>query len=383
MLVAVALGVAAASTGSAHAQARPPFGLTVPKVREAPVPREDTVAPSWVAFGPGGEVSVLPAGTFPADSTDAAMLDVPGRIRPRRTGVLVMADGQRMVGDLQVGIGSPAWSMSWRGPVPLTVDGVRALVLDGGDPPAAAELDRVFLRNGDEATGIVSAITDAGIELEQGSGDGRAKRTISFESVRAVSFVAPPAQRAGVRAWLDDGSVVDGTSLSWRTDGSVALALAGTDPVELPDGAVAAVQRAPGVAVPLAALVPAASEPEEGRGMRLTVPMPAIAPGTWALDAPPVEIEGPVALSYPAAGGARRLVATAVRPRRASAAGTVDVVIRAVGRELLRHRFAPGDLRLDVRVDLPDGPFEILLLPADGSFVGDVVVLERALLLAR
>jgi hypothetical protein len=163
----------------------------------------------------------------------------------------------------------------------------------------------------------------------------------------------------------------------------MGLAVAGIEPVELPDGSVAAVQRAPGVAVPLAALAPTASEPEEGRGMRLTVPMPAIAPGTWALDAPPVEIEGPVALSYPAAGGARRLVATAVRPRRASAAGTVDLVIRAAGGELLRHRFAPGDLRLEVRIDLPDGPFEVLLLPADGSFVGDVVVLERALLLER
>jgi hypothetical protein len=378
-----ALAVSFAATGVAHAQARPPLELTVPRVRSAPAPREDVAAPSWVAFGPGGEVRVLPSGTFPSDMADAAMIDVPGRIRPRRAGVLIMADGQRIVGELEAGSGSPAWSTSWRGPIPLTVDGLRALVLDGGDPPAATELDRVFLRNGDEATGIVSAITDAGIELEQGSGDERAKRTIAFESVRAVSFLAPPSQRAGARAWLDDGSVIDGTSRSWRPDGTMVLAVAGIEPVELPDGSVAAVQRAPGVAVPLAALAPTASEPEEGRGMRLTVPMPAIAPGTWALDAPPVEIEGPVALSYPAAGGARRLVATAVRPRRASAAGTVDLVIRAAGGELLRHRFAPGDLRLEVRIDLPDGPFEVLLLPADGSFVGDVVVLERALLLER
>ena len=383
MLASAALGAALASAGMAHAQARPPLELTVPKVRAAPAPREDTVAPSWVAFGPGGEVRVLPAGTFPDDSADAAMLDVPGRIRPRRAGVLMMADGQRIVGDLQAGIGPPSWSTSWRGPIPLTVDGVRALVFEGGDPPAATELDRVFLQNGDEATGIVTAITDAGIELEQESGDGRATRTIAFESVRAASFVAPPAQRNGVRAWLDDGSVVDGASLMWRPDGTAVLAVAGIDPVELVEGSVAAVQHAPGVSVPLAALAPTASEPEEGRGMRVTVPMPSVAPGTWALDAPPVEIEGPVALSYPSAGGARRLVATAVRPRRASATGTVDLVIRAAGRELLRHRFAPGDLRLDVRVDLPDGPFEVLMLPADGSFVGDVVVLERALLLAR
>jgi hypothetical protein len=177
--------------------------------------------------------------------------------------------------------------------------------------------------------------------------------------------------------------VIDGTGLSWAPDGTATLSVAGNEPMELVEGSLIAVQRTPAAVVPLASIAPMPTEPEDGRGMRLSVPTPASAPGTWALDAPPIEIEGPVALSYPSPGGARRLVATAIRPRRASAAGAVDLVVRAGGTELLRHRFAPGELRLDVRVDLPEGPFEILLLPADGSFVGDVVVLERALLLAR
>ena len=379
----VAVLVAAACVSAADAQFRPPLELTVPKVRAAPAPRDEADSPGWTAFGPGGEVRSLPGAVAPAGAWDALALDVPRRVRPRREGVLVMADGQRIVGELASGLGAPAWLTSWRGPITLALDGVRALVLEGAEPPLAAEADRVFLRNGDEATGIVSAITESGLELEQGSGPERSARVIPFEAVRAASFVSPPATRSGVRAWLDDGSVVDGTALDWTPEGMATLTVAGIDPVELTEGSLVAAQRAPGTVVPLASLAPSATEPEEGRGMRLSVPTPSAVPGTWALDAPPIEIEGPVSLAYPSAGGARRLVATAIRPRRASVAGALDLVIRSGGEERLRHRFMPGDQRLDVRVDLPDGPFELLLLPADGSYVGDVVVLERALLLAR
>jgi hypothetical protein len=384
MMHAAAPALAAvACAGIAHAQARPPLELTVPRLRSAPSPREEADVPSWVAFGPGAEVRVQPAQAAPPASWDALALEGAGRIRPRRDGVLVMADGQRIVGELESGIGAPTWTTSWRAPMALVPDGLRALVLWGAEPPPATESDRVFLRNGDEAAGIVAAFTDAGLELEQGAGAERSVRVIPFEAVRAVSFVVAPATRSGVRAWLDDGSVIDGTALAWSADGTATLAVPGIEPVELAEGSLVAVQRAPEAVVPVASLAPASAEPEDGRGMRLTVPSPVVAAGTWALDAPPIEVEGPVALSYPSPGGARRLVATAIRPRRASNAGAVDLVIRAGGTERLRHRFAPGDLRLDVGVDLPDGPFEILLLAADGSFVGDVVVFERALLLAR
>ncbi|MFM9096947.1 MAG: hypothetical protein ACKOQW_01445 [Phycisphaerales bacterium] len=383
MQVAGTAIVALACASSVHAQARPPLQLTVPKVRAAPTPREEPAPEMWVTFGPGGEVRVLPADAAPSGAWDALSIDAPGRIRPRREGVLVMADGQRIVGELESGIGAPTWSTSWRTPMALSLDGMRALVLQGVEPPPAGDVDRVYLRNGDEATGIVTALTESGVELELGAGAERSTRVIPFDAVRAASCGAPPAERSGVRTWLEDGSVVDGTSIAWTPEGTMTLAVPGIDPVELPDGSLVAAQRAPGAVVALASLAPTATEPEEGRGMRLSVPAPTPAPGTWALDAPPIEIEGPVSLAYPSAGGVRRLVATAIRPRRASAAGVVDLVIRTGTSELLRHRFTPGDLRLDVRVDLPDGPFEILLLPADGSFVGDVVVLERALLLAR
>ncbi|MFM8785029.1 MAG: hypothetical protein ACKOFI_07745 [Phycisphaerales bacterium] len=110
MQVAGTAIVALACASSVHAQARPPLQLTVPKVRAAPTPREEPAPEMWVAFGPGGEVRVLPADAAPSGAWDALSIDAPGRIRPRREGVLVMADGQRIVGELESGIGAPTWS---------------------------------------------------------------------------------------------------------------------------------------------------------------------------------------------------------------------------------------------------------------------------------
>jgi hypothetical protein len=71
------------------------------------------------------------------------------------------------------------------------------------------------------------------------------------------------------------------------------------------------------------------------------------------------------------------------RAPTARLAGSVDVVIRSGGKELLRERFESSRARVEIRVDLPVGPFEIELQPADGNAVGDTVTLERAVLFPR
>ena len=111
--------------------------------------------------------------------------------------------------------------------------------------------------------------------------------------------------------------------------------------------------------------------------------MPTVAPGTWALDAAPLELDGPVLLTYPAQLVTTRLVAVAYRIPTARLAGSVDMVIRSGGKELLRERFESNRARVEIRVDLPVAPFEIELQPADGNAVGDTVTLERAVLFPR
>jgi hypothetical protein len=78
-----------------------------------------------------------------------------------------------------------------------------------------------------------------------------------------------------------------------------------------------------------------------------------------------------------------RLVAVAYRIPTARLAGSVDMVIRSGGKELLRERFESSRARVEIRVDLPVAPFEIELQPADGNAVGDTVTLERAVLFPR
>ena len=63
--------------------------------------------------------------------------------------------------------------------------------------------------------------------------------------------------------------------------------------------------------------------------------------------------------------------------------GTVELVVRGAGRELHRARLDATTPSTEVRVSLPPGALEIELLAADGSAVGDVVRLERAVLIER
>ena len=56
-------------------------------------------------------------------------------------------------------------------------------------------------------------------------------------------------------------------------------------------------------------------------------------------------------------------------------------MLRAAGKELARQRFDAATAHVDWSIALPDGPFELELLAADGDPAGDLVVLEQALVI--
>jgi hypothetical protein len=127
---------------------------------------------------------------------------------------------------------------------------------------------------------------------------------------------------------------------------------------------VAAVQSSPASVVSLASMNPGIAAPKGMERVREATPAPTAQSGTWALDAPPIEVEGPVVLTY-------------------RSAGTPDLVVRAGGRELLRERLGADRERLELRVDLPAEAFEVELSNADGSLAGAFAVLERAIVVPR
>jgi hypothetical protein len=77
-----------------------------------------------------------------------------------------------------------------------------------------------------------------------------------------------------------------------------------------------------------------------------------------------------------------RLLATVRRADRAARAGALTFVVRSGGTEVVRHRMATGDASFELRADLADAPFELVMLSDDGSIAGDCVELRRAVVVS-
>ena len=370
-------------------QRKPSMPLQLPQFRQRP----SIGATGWsdtarfLTVAKDAAIGTVASDAAPGDSIEmlALVVDGPSMAVHESEGTLFLADGQRIPGKLELRGGVPSWISPWCAPRSLDGDGVRGFALGTTALPAAADSDIILLRNGDRVDGIVAGITATGISVEVGSAAERSTSTLAWDAVSAVGLVARPTPRSGARVWLADGTVIDGDSVSWMTPQYMRIVGGnGTAqrPVSIPRRMVLAVQSTPTSAVPLAQLSPAISG-SVASGVRYSQPAPAVASGTWALDAPPIEIEGPVLLSYPAQASPSRLVAVASRPSTARTASRIEIVIRSGGKELLRERMDESRTRTEIRVDIPAAPFEIELVSPSSSAAGAFIVLERAVLFPR
>lgn len=371
-------------------QRKPSMPVQMPQFRQRPslvTGFGSGDATRFLTVGKDAAIGTVASDAAPGDSNGmlALVVDGPSLAIRESEGTLFLADGQRIPGKLELRGGVPSWVSPWCAPRALDGDGVRGFALGTAVLPAASDGDVLLLRNGDRVDGIVSGITASGIAVEVGSGADRSVSTLAWDTVSAVGLVAPAMPRAGARVWLADGTVIDGESASWMTPQYMRIVGGGSNaqrPISIPRRMVLAVQSSPTSATPLAQLSPAVSGTNTP-GVRYAQPSPAVVAGTWALDAPPIEIEGPVVLSYPAQPAASRLVAVASRPSTAREASGIELVIRSGGKELLREHMDAARTRLEIRVDIPAAPFSIELVPSSGSAAGAFVVLERAVLFPR
>lgn len=341
-----------------------------------------------LAIGRDAAVGIVPPDAVPPGPGDLVALVAEGPAAMVRSApaLLVLGDGQRFPGSIEERNGVASWRSAWCAPRPMDLDGVRGISFGDAEPPRASDTDVVLLRNGDRRTGIVTAVGAKFLSLEEESAGERAEVQVPIDSVVAVGLAGPAPERSGVRVWVSDGAVIDAPRVAWL--GPEYLQLPGvpgarTESVTIPRAAVVAVQPDPAAAVPLAAIAPTASVPEGTAGIPYAVAPPAVPQGPCPLDAPTLEIEGPVRLTYPAPVHPHRLLATARRPEAARAAGDVDLVIRAGGQDVHRERLDAGRASVELRVDLPGGPFELLLLPVERSAAGCHALLERAILCRR
>lgn len=386
-------GLCSTTGGGAYAQipAEHPDKIVVPTLSNQPqqrVTKGETIAEdlTYLVVGTDAVVGLVSPSQTPGDSSSMSALLANTSLATTNTGAqLVLVDGQRIPGKLESRQGVATWVSLWCAPQVLVTDEIRSLVFGRNAPPLATDTDVIQLKNGDRVTGFISAISPTAVTVDVGSAT-TTTLTVAMDTITALSLAGPIKPHTGARVWLTDGTVLDGPSVSWMSASYLrimGITGAKTPVVTVPRDRVLAVQSAPDSATPLATLTPVASIPQGCDGLRFTTSIPLVAPGTWALDAPPLELDGPVLLTYPAPAVNTRLVAVAYRTPTAQHAGSVDVVIRSDGKELLRERFESNRSRVEIRVDLPVAPFEIELQPADGNAVGDTVTLERAVLFPR
>jgi hypothetical protein len=385
------IAILGACTQSAVAQdifgrTPPPLQVTPPEIRSRGTPRA-AAAPGIVAIAPDGVLSVVRPVDVPPGRDRAVgwVRDDSRRLEPGKRGTMVLDDGQRLVGELLLSDDRAAWQPNWLEQRTIDPSSTRFIVLQGEDPPVAELEDVVHLRNGDQASGIIQSVGGSGIVVETGSGESRSTATIPWDAVRAVAFVAPSKPRTGVRVWLDDGSVVDGTSIDWEGP-SDAVLVGPRSPdagkVRLEREWIVAAELVPGAIRPLSALIGESSIPDGEDALRYAVAAPKPDRGTWAFDAAPLVMEGPVRVACASPGAPARLLATVRRADRAARAGALTFIVRSGGAEVVRHRMATGDASFELRADLADAPFELVMLSDDGSIAGDCVELRRAVVVS-
>jgi hypothetical protein len=365
---------------------------------------------SWIDATLKADGSLVAAGGGPALQGAVAILGPDGRAlragRERRPAFrsvagqseMVMADGQRVPGLLAGAFTDPdggmriVWKHLGLGAIDVPLDRVAGFSLQGGAPiPVVQAADVVKLANGDVIEGIVERIGEVFVIEKDGE-----RREVPVDRIVSCGFVTSPSQRLPVRVWQADGTVLDGTEL--RPVGDLAFALAGPSLLPGRSLVVLTAEEMHGATlgndaevriVPLASLEPKADAPAD---VQLASHRPR---APEALDANPplglasLELRGPVRLVYELPKGSERLIGQLLVRERLREWAHAPVVVKQGTRELASATLDAErpvldlDLRLDPALSGADAALTIEVGEGQRAGIGDVLVLDRALVIVR
>lgn len=297
-------------------------------------------------------------------------------------GVLILKDGQRIAGRLSETQDGAEWRNELLPARALKPDNIRVLVISGqalpGPDSGAADKDRVTLGTGETLTGRVRGFgsTDIGFQEE-----AKPVRRVRWDEIRSIVFAGKDAPVAGQRVWLTDGSLLACERTSWNEAGEFELTIRKDQPtLKIPREAVQGFARSTSG---VHALGQSGAPTVTGAGGRYSTTAPHSLGGDWTLGAAPLEIEGPATVRVPVPNAPGVLTMTVALAPDARTTGVVEVVVRNAGREIHRARLDAKATSSAVRAAITGDAIEVELCDPDGSWVGDVVRLERAFVLKR
>ncbi len=322
------------------------------------------------------------------------------RLAAEETGVLELADGQRLPGTIAP-TGATEEALVWMHPILGAVDAPLERVVRAVFPQArrsalplprrAVAGDALVLVNGDRLEGFILRIgMTARIELEDGT-----EQEIPSERVAAALVDNPPSPLEGLVVWLDDGTILSVEDVQTRPadDGAPPLVLVappGSEPATYDRAALRALAFDASRLVPLSAL-----EPEATAAIDLPFAEPIrrekhpddYSLGTASLlNAMDVVLPAPMRVVYELPADSTRLATTVHLAETGGGWGACELVVSAGGEELDRVRLHAEAPVAALNVELapadaaPPRRLELTLEPGRYGPIRDRVVLRRPLL---
>ncbi len=317
------------------------------------------------------------------------------------TGMMALADGQRIPGRAEMTPSGWRWRHPMLGSIDPASDSLRWISFEGAAPPApSADADVVLLRTGDRLEGFVARIADP-LPLEPRTPG--APTLVPLEGVASISFVSrDAAPAAGTRrVWTLDGLVVDGRSVRFDGGSSVVIegaSVPGASELVIPIDRILAVagdRRAE--ALSSRPMSPVETPQSADRRYTLTPPERLRWPGerpsrplgdaalaldldAWPMAAPALAFDGPAILRVEIREPAV-LTALVRLPRDRRPWGRFELTVRSGDGRAGPFAFDDRHLVQELRLPVVPPAVEFEITDTGGGPVQDGVIIERALLL--
>jgi len=283
------------------------------------------------------------------------------------------------------------WEHDWLGPLRVPVDRIDRITMHSQQAPVgipaprvASDLDVVRLLNGDVVEGFVTSISDP-IQIEVERNTETVESSIPLARIQEIDLFGEPEPMRDPRVWMTDGTVatlpvLELTGDSYLRIGDHEFRIEGA----ANDLSGPALRRVHGISLSgssitsLSNLEPIAiSSPPS----KFATTMPLVTDHSAPLGLSPVEIRGPVAISYTLPDGPHRFRSTVRLPASSGTWGDCELVLLVDGIQVYRERFNAE--HTDSQLDLPiDGRvLELQVLEGANGPVQDHLRFEYAMLL--
>lgn len=245
--------------------------------------------------------------------------------------------------------------------------------------PAAID-DQLILTNGDRLHGIILSLGDP-IEIDVDDH----MISIPLDRLSEAAFANPPSPLTGMVIWLDDGAVAVVTGVETLRESNLAVRLRSGETATVPLDSLRAVAFSAGRLRALASLEITSQRPLGDRGVWDPVrELPsAFFHGAADLNAPDLELPGPMEAVWLLPAGAVRFAGNAEFPLEALPWGDCEFVVSQGGVELLRERLNQDHPRVEFSLPVMPGALVITIEAGAYGPINDRIVLRRPLLLTE